>query len=230
MSSDILDGRSLQVIVGIFTIALFIIAALWITIDITVSMIVGGLAVILLYYALLSPGSKTTKAVTTPKVSIDKPISEDTESIEEVHVPEVIEPDVILQNLPIETIEGIGNVYGSKLKKEGIHTVQDLVKSNPGRISEICDVEENRASLWISMGRFAGLESISEEDAEAIVVATTIDSLSKLSRADPEEVLRVINNAVKDGHVEIPKDYEFTLDKVQRWIDEADELLNLDSI
>ena len=46
---------------------------------------------------------------------------------EEKHVPEVVQPKVELSQLPIETIEGIGETYGSMLRDEGIDSVQDLL-------------------------------------------------------------------------------------------------------
>ncbi len=230
MSSDVLEGRSLQVIVSIFTITLIIMAGIWLFIDSNISVILGGLAIILVYYALSSPGRKEGTTPTEKPELLRRIQPEQVRDQEEQYTVKVEEPDAILQELPIETIEGIGHTYGFKLKSHGIHTVRDLVKSDPSKISEICDVDTERASRWISMGKFAGLESISEEDAEAIVIATTIDSIGKLANANANELMSIIQTAVSEGYVKVPGDYVFTMEKVQRWIDEAYELLNLDTI
>jgi hypothetical protein len=75
------------------------------------------------------------------------------------------------------------------------------------------------------MGRFAWIEGISEEDAEAIVFATGITTLEELANADPDEILSKIEIGLKDGTVRVPAGYKFTIKKVRRWIDEVKGVL-----
>lgn len=152
----------------------------------------------------------------------DTPAPDDSkEKRTEMYIPEVKDPSAFLSELPIETIEGIGHTYGEELRNAGIVTVQDLLVADVAQIVRICDVPDAQAERWIAMGRFAWIDGISEEDAEAIVFATGIMTLNELSEADPDDVLSKILKAVEDGTVRVPEGYEFTIEMVRRWIDEV---------
>ena len=233
MSSDILEGRSLQGIVGLIAIILFVFATIWTLLDTSISLVLGVLAVVLVYYALLTPAGKEARKRTTMKEEMKekkKPTQkkEAAPQVEE-YVPEVEEPGANLRDLPIETIEGIGEIFGEKLRKTGIDSVQDLVNSTTDKVAEICDVEVTRARRWIAMGRFTRLDSVSEEDAEALVVAAGITELKSLADADAKDLLSKIQKAVDSGNVEVPSGYKFTLEMVEKWIHETRELLYSDS-
>lgn len=145
------------------------------------------------------------------------------ESIEE-YVPEVEEPRAILSELPVETIEGIGRTYRDKLNAAGIETVQDLLGTTAEQVASICSVSIEEAKRWIAMCRFCWIDGISEEDAEAIVVATGITTIRALAAANPDDLLSRINEAVAAGAVRVPKDYRFTPQMVRRWISIAKDL------
>ncbi len=149
---------------------------------------------------------------------------ESQDSTVETYTPEVEEPRAFLNELPIETIEGIGEVYGSKLRAEGVLTVQDLLESDPDRVAEICDVNTQQVEIWIDMARFAWLDGVTEEDAEAIVLGAGIRELIDLANANPNEILTKVQEAVKRGDVRVPAGYEFTLEKVKRWISSAKDV------
>ncbi|MHA1906356.1 MAG: DUF4332 domain-containing protein [Candidatus Thorarchaeota archaeon] len=139
----------------------------------------------------------------------------------EKHVPEVEEPAAAISDLPIETIEGIGDIYGKLLRNAGIDTVADLSSAKASKVAEICDVNEEQAEKWIAMSHFAWLDEISEEDAEAIVFATGMTTLKELAKADASDVLAKIEKGVKIGKVRVPEGYDFTLDNVKAWIKAA---------
>jgi predicted flap endonuclease-1-like 5' DNA nuclease len=145
------------------------------------------------------------------------------EEIEE-YTPEVEEPRAIISELPVETIEGIGSTYGEKLRAVGIVTVQDLLGSTPEVLVNACGVSTEEARRWIAMSRFCWIEGISEEDAEAIVVATGIETLDALAAADPDDLLARINDAVSRGNVKVPEGYTFTIQMARRWIAVARDL------
>lgn len=160
---------------------------------------------------------ETQGVVSSKKVAPRTPVVEE-------WTPEVEVPRAELVELPIETIEGIGPVYGKRLREAGIATVQDLLASRPDDVAKICDVSEDEAQRWIAMSRFCWLQSISEEDAEAIVYAAGISTLKELANADPERLLADVREGVELGHVQVPEGYEFTLEMVKKWIDEAKDL------
>lgn len=181
---------------------------------------VAGAAYILCVYCQLltyGPDEEDEPELATPP-SKDLPH-------EETYVVEVERPRAVLSDLPVETIEGIGETYGKELRAAGIDTVEDLVAAFPEEIAKVCDVSQEQAEIWIAMGRFAWLEGVSEEDAEAIVFATGITGLSQLAKADPRELLKKINDAVEDGRVRVPEGYKFTIEKVERWIKSAKDVL-----
>lgn len=143
----------------------------------------------------------------------------------EQYVPEVEKPRAELSELPIETIEGIGKTYGQELRAAGIATVEDLLAADPENISNVCDVDVEVAEKWITMGRFTWLDTVSEEDAEAIVAVSEIKTLEDLAQANAEELLEKIKAGINTHQIRIPAGYEFTLEMVQNWIDEAKDLI-----
>ncbi|MFW9911084.1 MAG: DUF4332 domain-containing protein [Candidatus Thorarchaeota archaeon] len=144
----------------------------------------------------------------------------------ERHTPEVVEPKVSLNELPIETIEGIGEKYGKLLRGKGIDSVDDLINADPIRVAEVTDVSVSVARRWIAMSRFAWLEGISEEDAEAIVFATGIKTVKALSRANPADLLEKIKKGLTEGDVRVPAGYEFTIEMAERWVESAQNALD----
>ena len=168
------------------------------------------------------PRKKKPKA--KPRKKKPKP-SKKPDKHEEKHVSEVVQPKAELSELPIETIEGIGETYGSMLRDEGIDSVQDLLGTRPERVAEICDVSPEVAGRWVAMGRFAWIDGISEEDAEAIVFATGITTLDDLAAADPEAMLRKVKSALASEEFRVPADYKFDIKKVRGWVAAAKDLI-----
>jgi predicted flap endonuclease-1-like 5' DNA nuclease len=144
----------------------------------------------------------------------------------ERHTPEVVEPKVSLKELPIETIEGIGEKYGKLLRGKGIDSVDDLINADVIHVAEVTDVGVSVARRWIAMSRFAWLEGISEEDAEAIVFATGIKTVKALSRANPADLLEKIKKGLAEGDVRVPAGYEFTIEMAERWVESAQNALD----
>jgi len=159
-----------------------------------------------------------------PKKKASKPAKKP-DKHEERHVPEVVQPKAELSELPIETIEGIGETYGSMLRDAGIDSVQDLLGTRPERVAEICGVGSEVADKWVAMGRFAWIDGISEEDAEAIVFATGIITLVDLAAADPETLLRKVKSALASEEFRVPADYRFDIKKVRGWVAAAKDLI-----
>jgi len=143
----------------------------------------------------------------------------------EMHVPAAEKPAAPLTDLPIESIEGIGPVYGKRLRNAGIPTVEELLAADPQNIADVCDVNLEQAERWVAMGRFSWLDTVSEEDAEAIVFATGMEDLKSLSEADAEDLYKKIEHALAEGDVRVPAGYTFSVEQIQKWIDEAKSLV-----
>lgn len=130
---------------------------------------------------------------------------------------------------PVEVIEGIGSVIGSRLRELGIATVSDLAVARSEDVIK-AGVPKKKAVEFISMAKLmtksdiAGVEGVDEQVAE-LLVASKIDSKEKLAEMDPAELTTVLSEAVKLGKVKVPKNYSITVDDSKRWIDSAKSIV-----
>lgn len=225
MSPGILSDRR-AVVAIIIGVILAVIAYVFIRpIDRTISYVVYGVALILLVYACIMDIADEFEPDDKPKPKPEvKDVPEPDEEHAEEYVPEVEAPAAKLSKLPIETIEGIGEVYGTELKAAGIATVADLMVADADKVAEVTDVNKDQAERWIAMSRFAWLDEVSEEDAEAIVFATGITDLKTLGSASAEGIYKKIQDALDEGDVRVPAGYKFSIDQIQTWIDAAKRL------
>ncbi len=211
------DKRAvLALIIGIplALVSVFIVRVL----DYNLSLVLFGASLVLFLFACLLDTADEFPREPTPK-----PVSMDEHA--EEYTPEVEKPAARLSKMPVETIEGIGPVYGKLLRDAGYPTVADMLGVEADRVAEICDVSVGQAEKWIAMSRFAWLDSISEEDAEAIVFATGITTLEGLAHADPESILMRIRKALDAGDVRVPAGYSFDISRVRLWVEEAKGLI-----
>ncbi|TFG98868.1 DUF4332 domain-containing protein [Candidatus Thorarchaeota archaeon] len=217
---------ALIIAIPLALIAIFVVRP----IDYNLSLGVFGAAVALfLLWCLLDTADefeKPEKPKAVPKEA-KKPEPAEPEEKEhaELHVPAVEKPAAPLTDLPIESIEGIGPVYGRKLREAGIPTVEEMLAADPENVAKICDVNVEQAERWIAMSRFSWLDTVSEEDAEAIVFATGMDDLKSLSEASAEDLYKKITDAIAEGDVRVPAGYKFSVEQIQKWIDEAKSLV-----
>ena len=218
------------VVAFIIAIPLAIIAYVFVKpIDYNLSLIVFGVALVLFLFGCLLDTAeefeKPVKPMTRPKEEkTPKPVEPKDEHAE-LHVPAVEKPAAPLSDLPIETIEGIGSVYGKELRDAGIPTVAEMIVADAEEVAKICDVNVEQAERWIAMSRFSWLDTVSEEDAEAIVFATGMDDLKSLSEASAEGLYQKITDALAEGDVRVPAGYKFSVEQIQKWIDEAKSLV-----
>ncbi|MGY5872048.1 MAG: DUF4332 domain-containing protein [Candidatus Thorarchaeota archaeon] len=206
-------------------IAMFIVRP----IDYNMSLIVFGAALALFLFGCLLDTAdefeKEPKPKAVPKAAKKPKPAEPKGEHTELHVPAVEQPAAPLTDLPIESIEGIGTVYGKELRDAGIPTVAEMLAADPENVAKICDVSVEQAERWIAMSRFSWLDTVSEEDAEAIVFATGMDDLKSLSEANAENLFQKITDALAEGDVRVPAGYKFSIEQIQKWIDEAKSLV-----
>ncbi|RLI53708.1 MAG: hypothetical protein DRO87_11225 [Candidatus Thorarchaeota archaeon] len=216
MSPGLLSDRraivALIIAIPLALIAYFVVKP----IDYNLSLMVFGVA--LVFFVIACVLDTADEFVSEPE---REPIPAPEDKHVEEYTPEVEAPAARLTKLPIETIEGIGAVYGKELRKVGYETVADLITANPDKVAETCDVNKDQAERWIAMARFAWLDSVSEEDAEAIVFATGITDLEGLAAANPDDLLVKIESALAEGEVRVPAGYKFDVERIRQWIEEA---------
>ncbi len=218
------------VVAFIIAIPLAIIAYVFVKpIDYNLSLIVFGVALVLFLFGCLLDTAdefeKPEKPMRRPEEEKKPEPAEPEEEHAELHVPAVEKPAAPLSDLPIESIEGIGNVYGKELRAAGIPTVAEMIVADAEEVAKICDVNVEQAERWIAMSRFSWLDTISEEDAEAIVFATGMADLKSLSEANAEGLYQKITAALAEGDVRVPAGYKFSVEQIQKWIDEAKSLV-----
>jgi len=230
MSPGILSDMR-AVVAFIIAIPLAIIAYVFVRpIDYNLSLIVFGAALVLfLFGCLLDTADEFDKPTKLEEKAIPKEVTAPTpakpdDAHTEMHVPAVEKPAAPLVDLPIESIEGIGPVYGKALRDAGIPTVDEMLAADPEHVANVCDVSIEQAERWIAMSRFSWLDTVSEEDAEAIVFATGMEHLKELSEANAEDLYQKITNALVEGDVRVPAGYMFSVEQIQKWIDEAKSL------
>ncbi len=218
------------VVAFIIAIPLAIIAYVFVKpIDYNLSLIVFGAALVLFLFGCLLDTAdefeKPVKPMRRPEEEKKPEPAEPEEEHAELHVPAVEKPAAPLSDLPIETIEGIGFVYGKELRDAGIPTVAEMIVADAEEVAKICDVNVEQAERWIAMSRFSWLDTVSEEDAEAIVFATGMADLKSLSEASAEDLYQKITDALAEGDVRVPAGYKFSVEQIQKWIDEAKSLV-----
>jgi len=218
------------VVAFIIAIPLAIIAYVFVKpIDYNLSLIVFGVALVLFLFGCLLDTAdefgKPEKPMRRPEEEKKPEPTEPEGEHTELYVPAVEKPSAPLTDLPIESIEGIGPVYGAKLRNAGIPTVAEMLAADPENVANICDVNVEQAERWIAMSRFSWLDTVSEEDAEAIVFATGMEDLKSLSEANAEGLYQKITDALAEGDVRVPAGYKFSVEQIQKWIDEAKSLV-----
>jgi hypothetical protein len=127
---------------------------------------------------------------------------------------------------PVETVEGIGPIIGSKLREIGIKTVSDLARASAQNVAKT-GISVKRATEFINMAKFmtkselAGIEKIDEQAAEVLVLSGKIDSKEKLAESDPTELYNKLRKSIEAGEVKVPKAFSLDKETVTSWIQSA---------
>ena len=54
---------------------------------------------------------------------------------------------------PVDSVDGIGPVFASRLSDAGVRTVDDLAAASPDRVAEAAGVSAARAKSWIEQAK-----------------------------------------------------------------------------
>ena len=122
----------------------------------------------------------------------------------------------------IDKIEGIGPIYGKKLKDAGINNIENLLDAGgtpKGRkdLAEKTDVSEKLILEWVNLADLFRIKGIGEEYSDLLEEAG-VDTVVELSRRNPENLhtrIREINEEKKLVR-RTP-----TLNQVKEWIEQA---------
>jgi predicted flap endonuclease-1-like 5' DNA nuclease len=125
----------------------------------------------------------------------------------------------------IEDIEGIGPVYGEKLRSAGVTTVEHLLEKGSDRkgrqnLADGTGLDPSLVLTWVNMADLFRVKGIGGEYAE-LLKKSGVDTVKELKNRNPENLLAKmteINSAGKPLVRSLP-----TLAAVQSWIEQAKE-------
>ena len=164
------------------------------------------------------PAAPTAKPTPAPTAAVEA-VAEVAAAVEapvEAGAPEASSSDLI-------DVEGIGPAYLQKLAAAGITSrTQLLRKDAEGRpaLAEAAGIGEALLGKWVSQIELAGLEGLSDQDAE-LLVAGEITSIQALAQAHPDILNGTLIglNAEKNLVKEVP-----SVEQIKGWIEQAKAL------
>lgn len=125
----------------------------------------------------------------------------------------------------INSIEGIGPVYESKLKEIGISTTEELLEkgaTKKGRktIAEETGISEKLILTWVNHTDLFRIKGIGPQYAE-LLEASGVDTVPELATRKPENLLKKMTEVNEDKKLVrgLP-----VLKQVEKWIEQAKEL------
>lgn len=130
-----------------------------------------------------------------------------------------------MANYKIETIEGIGPVYGEKLRKAGITTTDKLrqetiTKKQRQALAQASGIDESQILKWANMVDLFRIHGVGAQYSE-LLEAAGVDTVKELAQRKPEnlwEKMEEINRA--KNLVRLTP----ALKSVTKWVAQAKEL------
>jgi predicted flap endonuclease-1-like 5' DNA nuclease len=122
-------------------------------------------------------------------------------------------------NHDIEDIEGIGTVYGERLRKLGIHTTARLAYEDVGSLAERMELPRKTVEQWKHMAELIKVSGIGPQYAEALVRAG-IEGIAELKRRSPAKIADQVN-AYLDTLSTNVLGTKITEKRVEGWQDKA---------
>jgi predicted flap endonuclease-1-like 5' DNA nuclease len=131
-----------------------------------------------------------------------------------------------MANYKVSEIEGIGDVYSTRLEQTGVNTVKDLLekgKSPAGRkqLAEATGIEAKLILKWVNMGDLFRVKGIGKEYSELLEKAG-VDTVKELRNRNSQNLhakLEEVNSAGPALVRALP-----ALKTVESWVEEAKKL------
>lgn len=119
--------------------------------------------------------------------------------LEEAAAPEpTLAPSELYYDYPgdnhdIEDIEGIGQVYGERLRRLGVHTTARLTYEDTGSLAERMELPRKTVEQWKHMAELIKVNGIGPQYAEALVRAG-IEGIAELKRRSAAKIAEQVNS------------------------------------
>ncbi len=143
-----------------------------------------------------------------------------------------IELFIVLYNLGVESIEGIGETFGKRFRAltPPINTLEELSLIDEKKI-KIKGVSEERLLTWKYMSNLmTTIEGLDGNGAEILVQCKNIKTPEDLAAVSAQEFKRFYDECVEGAKkIKIPRDYiknYFTQNNVKNWIESATKIIN----
>lgn len=119
----------------------------------------------------------------------------------------------------IEDIEGIGQVYGERLRKLGIHTTARLTYEDTSSLAERMELPKRTVEQWKHMAELIKVNGIGPQYAEALVRAG-IEGIAELKRRSPSKIADQVNAYLETLDTNV-LGTKITEKRVESWQDKA---------
>ncbi len=169
------------------------------------------------------PAAQPTAAAAKPAPAVEAaaPVAPVAEAAAPVEA--AVEAEPAASDSDLIDVEGIGPVYLEKLAAAGVTSRAQLLRRDAeGRpaLAEAADIGEGLLGKWVSQIELAGLEGLSDQDAE-ILVAGDITSVQALAAAHADILngTLIAINAEKNLVKEVP-----SIEQIKGWIEQAKAL------
>lgn len=144
--------------------------------------------------------------------------------LEETAPTPVLAPTEVYYDYPgdsadIEAIEGIGAIYGERLRKLGVHTTARLTYEETASLAERMELPRRTVEQWKHMAELIKVNGIGPQYAEALVRAG-IEGIAELKRRSPAKIADQVN-AYLDTLDNNVLGVKITEKRVEGWQDKA---------
>lgn len=125
---------------------------------------------------------------------------------------------------PMQDLEGIDPKIAEKLRKIKITTLSELATSTAKTIVRKAKIKDKEAQAAIGTAKFivrsrlAGVEGLDADDAELLTSGAMIRTVNDLAKSKPQELYSKLKKIIETKVAKVPKTYELSLEKVQRWV------------
>jgi predicted flap endonuclease-1-like 5' DNA nuclease len=120
----------------------------------------------------------------------------------------------------VEELEGIGEAFASRLRAQGIVTVDDLRAARVAKIAQAADVNEYIASHWRAMAELCTVPEIGPQEAE-LLARTGVHNPRVLAHHEPRTLYAACRYVIESRKNKIYPNVDFSEDLVRQWINAA---------
>lgn len=134
-------------------------------------------------------------------------------------------PGPTVAGQPVESLEGIGPVFGEKLRGEGAATVEDLIAADADHLARRTGISANMLAKWQAMGRLQAVRGIGPQDGELLARAG-VTTLEELARWEPGPLAEKLN-AFQAGLDTSVEGNTITPVRTEAWIQGARDIVGV---